>query len=447
LIFGICLLYEIGFVDMPMTYSLLTGFKLERQMQTAPKPSELATMLLGEFIYVTAFAGTFVMFESMRDSDSVASQVKITGQSKRLLMVLGCIGAAVSIATLLTPVQTLTEGSEHMLAKTYSGPVDVMLTWFEAGFWCSGLYAGGILFAAPFGSRIGRIIGASGLIPLGIFGMLSGIRGRVIWVVMSVMIAGIMFRAKTQVRIAVCGLIISLPFFAVMGNLDFRYLVAAQLGGKSLFDVLPLLSKAQSQIAGGGVSGMAESLVARAMGPRNSVILYRLYDRGDGCGLAAISSSIYLPVPRFIWHDKRPAGSCDATEYGGAMYQVMNYGYGDPYWVMGPYLASAHAYYEGGWIAIILIGMAIGGIWSLISLFAEKRPLGIAIVYVMLFLASFTLDGFFTGVAPIHELIRTFWLAFVPLVFLERIVNLTSERNPSPQGHALPGSLEGKRAI
>jgi NAD/NADP transhydrogenase beta subunit len=98
LIFGICLLYEIGFVDMPMTYSLLTGFKLERQMQTAPKPSELATMLLGEFIYVTAFAGTFVMFESMRDSDSVASQVKITGQSKRLLMVLGCIGAAVSIA-------------------------------------------------------------------------------------------------------------------------------------------------------------------------------------------------------------------------------------------------------------------------------------------------------------------------------------------------------------
>jgi len=441
LIFGICLLYELGFVDMPMVYSLISGFKFEAQMVEVAKASELVEMLLGEFLYVATFTSMFVLFESTRERRTVASEVQITPESKRLLMILSCLGAVIAISTLVSPMQTLTEGSEHMLAKTYSGPGDVIFTWLQAGFWCSGLYAGGVLFVAPFSSRLGRLIGLAAVVPLGIFGMLSGVRGRVIWAVMSVMIAGVMFRAKTKVKMALCGLVIALPFFALMGNLDFRYLVAAQLGGKSLFEVIPLLTRAQSLMMGGsGAGGMAESLVGRAMGPRNSVILYRLYDRGEGCGSAAITSSIYLPIPRFIWAHKRPAGSCDATEVGGAMYQVMSYGYGTPPWVMGPYLASAHAYYEGGWVLVIVFGMVIGGIWSMISAFAERRPLGVAIVYIMVFLSAFTLDGFFTGIAPVHEFIRTLWLAFVPLLFLEKIVYMTVGQRMRPSNR-YPSSI------
>ena len=427
---------------MPMAYSLATGFTLEQQMEEAVRPNELVKVLLGEFIYVAGFAATLVFFESMRSSETTAAEITITPHTKRLLIVLGCLGAAIAVSILLSPVQTLAEGSEHMAVKTYSGPVDLIETWLSAGFWCSGLYAGGVLFVAPFVSRAGRLIGLSAVLPLAVFGMLSGIRGRVIWAVMSVLIAGVIFGARRKVGIALCGLVVSLPFFAVMGNLNFRYAMAAELGGKSIFEVLPLLGAAQSQVASGGVKDMSDSLVARAMAARNSVILYRLYDRGEGCGLAALSSSIYLPIPRFLWPSKRPAGSCDSTEYGGAMYQVMSRGYASPYWVMGPYLASAHAYFDGGWIAVILFGPILGAAWSLICWFAEKRPMATALVYVMVFLSAFTLDGLFTGVAPIHELVRAFWLSFVPLYSLDKTVGLLSRLRVLPSRRLLLRSGE-----
>jgi hypothetical protein len=125
-----------------------------------------------------------------------------------------------------------------------------------------------------------------------------------------------------------------------------------------------------------------------------------------------------------LWPLKRPAGSCDATDNGGAMYKVMSFGYASPYWVMGPYLASAHAYYEGGWILVILFGPILGFLWSILCRFAEKKPTGIAIVYIMIFLSAFTLDGFFTGIAPLHVFFKTFWLAFVPLILLDKAVGL-----------------------
>jgi hypothetical protein len=435
LIFAVCLLYELVFVDMPMAYSSLTGFSLERQMDEPVAPGELAIVLLGELVYVAGFTAALVGFESMRKSKTTATEVAITPGALSLLTTLGCLGVVIGTATLLSPVPTLAEGSEHMLAKTYAGPADLMFTWLVAGFWCSGIYAGGVLFVAPSVPRMGRIIGAAALLPIGLFGLLSGLRGRVVWVVMSVVIAGVMFRAKRKVKIALWSLIASLPLFSAMGNLDFRYIVQVELGGKSFFEVLPLLTAASKLTMGGGAHQMGDSLISRAMAVRNSVILYRLYDRGDGCGLAAISSSLYLPIPRMLWPLKRPAGSCDDTDNGGAMYKVMSFGYAAPYWVMGPYLASAHAYYEGGWIFVILFGPILGFLWSILCRFAEKKPTGIAIVYIMIFLSAFTLDGFFTGLAPLHVFFKTFWLAFVPLILLDKAVGLLTvcrSRPPRP---------------
>jgi len=147
------------------------------------------------------------------------------------------------------------------------------------------------------------------------------------------------------------------------------------------------------------------------MGPRNSAVLYQGWDDGRGAGWGASLSALVYPLPRALWAAKPPAGSIDSTPYGAAMFKVMSIGHGAPYYVMGPYLASAHAYWEGGIAGLLASGFATGGLWALFIALSRKVTLPLATTFLMTFASSLLIDGLYTAFVPLFSIIRSgYWI-------------------------------------
>ena len=100
------------------------------------------------------------------------------------------------------------------------------------------------------------------------------------------------------------------------------------------------------------------------------------------------------------------------------MYRVMSISYGSPYYAMGPFLVSAHAYWEGGWGWLVAAGLLTGLIWRLILNWCNSQSLAMGCLFALLFASAFVLDGVYTALAPLYAIIRCFWLSILPVLGL-----------------------------
>jgi len=278
------------------------------------------------------------------------------------------------------------------------------------------------------------------LISLVIIGILTGARGRIMWVAFLIAITGYLNSERKYLIISVVLLFIFLPLFSFLGGQ--KNLVAHSIltGGRPS-DLLQIIFEERidiSIVTEQNVSFL-DSFAERAQGPRNSVVLYNLYDKGAGADPSIYLGAILFPVPRFFWSEKPIPGSLDGKDENSAVHKVMDIGYNLSY--MGPLLASAHAYWEGGWIAVFSYGFITGLLWSFIFAFCERLPKNIAIIIALSFAASLLIDGFLTAFYPLYSFILIFWKWVMPTLFLYGCIKLLGVN------HAKPSSIVGNKNI
>jgi hypothetical protein len=92
---------------------------------------------------------------------------------------------------------------------------------------------------------------------------------------------------------------------------------------------------------------------------------------------------------------------------------------------MGPVLASAHAYWEGGWVWLVIAGALTGVFWRGAMLWSDRNDAQIALVFGLTFGSAFLIDGFMTMMYPVYTLIDIVWSSILPLALLRVALSLT----------------------
>jgi len=322
-----------------------------------------------------------------------------------------------------------------MMPFDVGGMVEQAYLWFQAVFVFTSIVAcalvltrRGVLFTNPKQAFLAAIP----LLALLVVGLTSGYRGRLMWLVFLLTMMGILNRQTKFVAIGIIVAVFTVPLFAFLGS-SYRSSNEAEKISSVQYKVIALLyEEGKSRL--GDMKSMGEEFLSalawRAQGPRNSAVLYQQYDKGAGAGFTTYLGSIFFPIPRLVWAEKPAAGSTDSSISSSAIYKVMELGYGyDAGSTMGPCLASAHAYWEGGWSWLIIAGFITGLIWNIIFKLSRRLPEGIAIIVVFAFAAALLIDGMLTMMCPLYAIILTWWQWVLPVLLAYHSTELLFVRN------------------
>ena len=413
------LIHEVCLVTYPILHSIATDFSFEKSMAISISANDLIKVMLGESIYVLMFCLVLIlglgMRKSWRKNETIVSgdSVFIPKTEYNVLGFLIILGGFL-FATQLLLVGT---GIKNNVVKQF---YELMTGAF---FSITPLIASAILITKKQSFRKYPILSTFAiicLISLVINGLLLGLRGRVMWVISFIAIAGYFNSRRKYLIISVLLLVAFIPLFSFLGGQQFRSMVAETINtpGGGTFNLIKLFIEQRKATAIDDNQNMTflDSLAQRAQGPRNSVVLYNLYEENSGGGLSIYLGSVLFPLPRIIWPEKPIPGSLDSNPENSAVYIVMNIGHNLPY--MGPILASAHAYWEGGWFTLILYGLLTGLLWLWIFVFCSKLPEHIAWIIALSFLASLLIDGFLTALYPLYTYILIAWKYVMPTLVL-----------------------------
>jgi hypothetical protein len=357
-------------------------------------------------------------------------------------------GAAVLyIGRLFSPVFTPQDVAQHYQVTIQTNLWDSLGSWGITLVQWPGLVAAGLLAADKSTPRPMRLLGAAVLVAELVFAMLHGFRGGLVWVVSLIAIGGLYENRKRILITAGVLTLFLVPLFPWLHS-TMRYASLAAPIGTSRIDMIPFLIGGITDpniITGGkdGESGFVDSWAIRAEGPRNSTTLYALYDRGEGASYKPILGSIVLLIPRMWWAEKPVAGSTDTTNLGAAIYRVQQTKPNSVIYDMGPILASAHAYWEGGWLWLVAAPLLSGWMWRWLLAWGERAGRRSVDVIVLTFTAALPIDGFFGAINPVFAYVRILWLTLLPLVIVLTVLNslLKSRRRERGVRNLCPNPL------
>lgn len=410
------LLHEFFLVTFPVLYSLNNNFEHESLLDVSVTRDDLINVMFGETLYILTFSIVFIIGLKIKKSWIYKERHKLNTfifdnlTEKRLFIFLISIGAFTFFLQLAT------------MGLSISNPILAQLDAWSSGIFFSytPIVASAIIVTkknifkyAPKLSKLATIC----LISLVIIGILTAARGRIMWVASLIIIMGYINSQKKIIYYSIFALIIFLPFFSFLGN--FKSLAATSLisGGKSS-DLVKIIYEERNTIAdlAQNNGSFFYSFSERAQGPRNSVILYNAFDQGKGPNLSIYLGSFLFPIPRFFWPTKPIPGSVDEDETHSAVFKVMDIGHDSPY--MGPILASAHAYWEGGYWTVFVYGIFTGILWIGVFLFCSKLPYNLSMIIVLSFTAALLIDGFLTIFSPLYAYILIFWKWVLPTLIM-----------------------------
>ena len=412
------LIHEACLVSYPVLHSIVTDFSFEKTMAISISTNDLIKVMSGESIYVLMFCLVLMFGLRMskswsKNENSVSSDNFIIPKTEYHILGFLTILGGFLFGSQLFMLGTGFENS--MVAQFYD--------WATGAFFSiTPLIASAIIITKKQSFRKYPILSTFALICLisiVLIGLFLGLRGRIMWVVSFIAIAGYFNSRKKYLIKSILLLALVLPLFSFLGGQQFRSTIAEiSMSGGSTLDFAKLFIEQRKNAASDSSQNMAflDSFAERAQGPRNSVVLYKLYEEGSGADLSVYLGSVLFPVPRYFWPKKNIPGSSDDNPENSAVFKVVDIGHNLPY--MGPLLASAHAYWEGGWIAVILFGILTGMLWLGIFVFCKKLPEHLGWIIALSFLSSLLIDGFLTALYPLYSFILIAWKYVMPVLVL-----------------------------
>lgn len=419
LVLGATLIHEVLLVIFPAIYSIFTDYEIENRMLAKVTADDLLRVMMGESIFVLMFALGLVVglpflgsqSRSLINSKPNRRSEHIESILFNILILAGCLVYAPSLFMYVFNAENVA--------------IDQIVNMLTGVFWYTPLVVCSFLITKRRELSIHPVrffLAAVPLLSLAMISITTGVRGRIVWAISLLLLAGIFNRQRKIIAISLLSSILLLPIFTALGNIEMR---GAKESGLSTAEIFTLLYKVsinnESDVKENFVLFL-DSFNVRAQGLRNSVMLYRDFESGGG-GFKTYSGSIFAFVPRALWDEKPMLGSLDHTEFESATYKVMDLAYGVS-GTMGPLLASAHAYWEGGWIWLVVAGLITGLFWNIVFRFCRRLPVVYAAVIIFTFAAALLIDGLLTMLVPLYSLIIRMWLSIIPLFFIYWFVYL-----------------------
>lgn len=432
-ILGTTFVHEFLLVVFPIWYSVFTEYYWEHKMMVQVVPIDLLIVMIGEAVFVALFAIGIQIGRKNVIQDKQTATLLGDRQERLFLFLLVGAGLLIYVILIMAPATTLQSTIEHSQGLYFTSAFGMLFAWFRGFFQVSSLVAASLVLVNSKRekySHILRLMAFSTLALVCLLGLSGGVRGRVVTVASFLAIVGFIKRRKELIYVGLVLIIVMLPFFSFLGG-PFRsiyYSKAAE--GSTKWDLIStVIKEAGESIKSGDKYDLSKrsfisSFAKRAQAPRNSVVLYQLYNDGLDAGFRPLGAAFVSPIPRMIWQEKGVAGSSDLTTYGSAVYLVRRVGYGSPLYNMGPYLASAHAYWEGGWIWLIFAGFVTGLIWNIILRWCAKSEKAINIIIALTLTYAVLANGFLTALQPLFDFVRLFWAAILPTIMLSKVAGL-----------------------
>ena len=425
IIVGATFIHELLLIVFPIWYSAFTDFSAEGLMLAQVSSDNLFTVMVGESVFLVTFALAFVfgwprsrLFISQ--TNVAVSKLRIGQRSTRLTLNVLIVFGVIFYIQMIMAVLGYSDG--------LSG--SRVLVWIGGFFWFTPLVACSVVLLKPkllFSNPFKFLLAMLPLLALILVGLLGGVRGRLLWVLSLLIIGGFL---NKRTAVIWCGLVISIcliPVFSFLGG-DYRGIVT---GGTSKTELISVLidegSRNLGSSVGDVVDGFAYAFAVRAQGPRNSAVLFQDHDRGGGGFFTYLGSFVFL-IPSGIWPEKPVPGSEDGSGFGASIYKVMELSYGEK-GSMGPLLASAQAYWEGGWIWLVIAGFVTGLVWRGIFGICRRLPPDLAAVFSLSFAAALLVDGLLSMLVPLYSIVLVLSQSIFPLIIILLAIRLFSKDN------------------
>lgn len=420
---GATALHEALLFAVPLIYSGLVDLRFERPMVVPVGEEELTRVALIEVAYVAIFVLTLIA--SVRSGRPRRRRPALRNTHRVLwvswfLSALVLFGLVQLSRSLGQPVPTFDELTHHADVVVRTGLLDNLLAWAAGAYLMPAFAAAGLLAPDSSASRSARVGAVLLLALLVAVGIGEGIRGRVVWVASFLTLGALLKGRVRAIGFAAVLMALFLPISSFLAG-PLRSVYLNELVGSSRWDILRFALKEGYQKnadAHGEREPFGTNALRRAQGPRNSVVLLNLYDEGHAAGLRPLLGAVVLPVPRMIWPEKPPAGSVGETNQGGAMYLVRRLGWDAPDYNMGPFLASAHAYWEAGAAGVVFAAVGSALLWGLLLRIARRLPDDVGAVVALTLLSALPIDGLFTMLVPVWALVARSWSSLLFLGLL-----------------------------
>ncbi|MBU1863053.1 MAG: hypothetical protein KKH94_05240 [Candidatus Omnitrophica bacterium] len=447
-ILSVTSIHMVLLVVFPVWHAVFFGFIYEEAMLWSVTSQDLLIVMIGEGIFVSMFALGLNM--KIRIPFETKERTNQRGKTDHFFLVfLIVMGIAIYMSQLIGAPKTIGEIVVDSTSEYANSLIKTLIAWDRGVFWLSSIVAASMVIVGVnrrrqqkmeesyvnLGSRakwrkVTWVVALILLLLVFLCGMATGTRGRIVWVLIFVMLMGIMNNRRKAIYASLVIVFLVAPLSTFLSG-DFRSIYFDRQGrGRNLDLVAETMTYMRSKDTyESSQKSFWGNFAKRAQGPRNSVVLYRLFDSGQSAGIKAIEGAVVLPIPRMIWPEKRPAGSFNLSKYGCAMYLVRGIGYGAPIYNMGPYLASAHAYWEGGWLWVVVAGFLTGIFWNyLIKWGNSAGVLGIIVTFT--FSGALLIDGLPTMLTPLYAILSFFWSAILPMTLVYNLFSVLVRYSP-----------------
>ncbi len=404
LLIGASGLYEFIMVVVPSLYSVFDGYNIESNMFALVLPIDILRVLFGEFLFVLFFLVGFVFIGnglSLNYRNAYQNKFKLKAEYYTITLLI-----AFGLFIYLWQIFQVTLGENQLVTHIttvfwYASPAVCVFVLFDNN------YKKNILV---------RICAVVVIISLLLISFIYGVRGRILWVATLFVFAVLYYDKKQFLILPLIFVTSMLPIFVILGTPQTRFEILGKDSPiENLSAIYDIVSSDDYSVSE-SLSGTLESFINRAQGVRNSVVLYSDHENGGG-GFGVYSGLITTIIPSSFYLDKPLLGSVSSDFNGMAMYKVIQMGYNRD-GEMGPFLASAHAFWEGGWIWLIFAGVLTGLAWSFIFTLSQNCPNVLRMTVLTSFAASSLIDGFSTMLNPIYSEIYMTYRTIIPLLLI-----------------------------
>jgi hypothetical protein len=419
IIFLATVIHETILISLPCIMDVLNNYKLEKDLRFPFDPYDLLRVIIIENIYILIFLLPFIFLVKKPGFHFKTNPDKLYN----FFALITCIGIIVGTYQILHR-PTLEEIVDSYSQSGLTGSSNKFIAFFNITFDQTSIIAATILSVRAKSETYPKIYQYLGILMLMLILTLvatSGVRGRVVWVAEFVFLVAIF---KKKYKPILYMLILALIFIPINNVLvtQIRPISEeiAKEGGitnQSLINISTVIIKGISQ-PNKDSPGLIESLDERAQGPRNSAVLLKEYDAGRSPGLNIYTGALFYFFPRFVIN--RPViGSPDEYFQHAAIFKVMALNYANDTFInMGPMLASAHAYWEGGYIGVIIIAMLCSFFWISLITISYRLPMLLGLTICLMVCCALLIDGFISIFTPLYALISIVWKSILPLLLL-----------------------------